>query len=139
MTRQTSIDAYNDAENSGLLSKVRAEVLYIIAHHGPMTANEAFKLLARQHNEAQHLDRVSRAGQFTRLTELRDMNLIDELGTKVCTVTGRKVLLWGMSGRPIQRFERKHSRVKELEQEIARLESEIRRLRRLIPQQELFA
>lgn len=138
MTRETSIQAYHDAEHSGLLSRVRAELLYIIAYNGPMTANEAFRMMAHRHNEADHLNRVSRAGQFTRLTELREMDLIEELGTRVCTVTGRNVILWGMTGRKIRKYARpsKADRIKELEAEIEELRAEIKRLKRRLPQLE---
>ena len=85
--RKTSIDCYNQIKAEGLLSTMRLKVFNAIVISEPCTSSEAMKLV-----ESKSL------GFGSRFTELRDRGVIEELGTKICTVTGRNVIEWGVTG-----------------------------------------
>ena len=87
MTRQTSIDCYNQIKNNGLLSKRRLEVYEAIFKNAPCTTNEALKdIYSGSH------------GVGSRTTELRELGVIYERQTRKCNVTGRVVIEWDLTG-----------------------------------------
>lgn len=90
MVRQTSIEAYNKIKENGLLAKRTWEVYDTLFNFGPLTGREVF-------------DRLGKKGFTThtasRLSELRDRCAITEVGKKVCSVTGMKVILWDVTDR----------------------------------------
>lgn len=91
MVRQTSIDVYHQIQDEGLLSKQRFNTYHILFHHGPMTASElAVKARGIYGDTVQN-------PYHKRLPELRDMGVVKELGTTVCSVTNREVLLWDVT------------------------------------------
>ncbi len=121
MTRQTSIEAYHAAVESGLVNRRRGQVLEIIAYNGPVTANECWKILENQKG------RRFRYG--SRFSELREMDLIDEVETRDCNVTGRRCIVWEISGRSPKPLPKKP---KTARQEIEELKAEIERLNKII-------
>ena len=91
-TRQTSIDCYHQIKNGGLLSKQRLEVYYSLLKMGkPSTAREVYSTMNVAKQEA------------TRFTELRNLGVIYEFGTRKCSITGRTAIEWDLTdGLPIE-------------------------------------
>jgi len=90
MIRQTSIDCYNQIKAEGLLSKRRLQVYEAILEYAPCSSSEAI----RNANATFGVFGVS-----SRFTELRDLGVIYEKGTKKCSVTGRNVIEWDLTDR----------------------------------------
>jgi hypothetical protein len=88
MTRQTSIEVYREIKENGLLSKRRQEVFEVLFKHGPMTSGEAFYIMNVYKPDGALTQ--SRA----RFTELRNLGVIKENGTKKCNVTGKCAIVW---------------------------------------------
>ena len=91
--RQTSIDCYNQIKSSGLLSKRRWEIYDIVFRYGAMTSNETF-----DYSELKGVDGY-RHNANARMTELRELGVVQELGTTICSKTGKKVILWDVTAR----------------------------------------
>lgn len=83
--RQASIDVYNRIARDGTLSKRRWEVYDCLFHHGPLTGNEVVRKLGLP-------------GAWKRLSELERETVIQEVGKRVCTVTGEEVGIWDVTG-----------------------------------------
>ena len=100
--RKTSIAVYLKIFNAGLLTKARLEVYQAVVKtcDYPPTSAEIAKSLPRRL-------------QHTRLTELRDMGVIEEGPERECTVTGHKVLTWVVTGRLPEALKSKPKRVKQ--------------------------
>lgn len=89
MTRQTSIDAYRTIESQGLLSALRFRVYEHLFHNGPCTAKEVDIALR---------DPTQASGVYqTRLSELRDLGVVREIGKKTCQYSGHSVILWDVT------------------------------------------
>lgn len=99
MTRQTSIDCYNQIRASGKLSRRRLEVLEAISKTCPCTASEALVAIS-----------TSSLGIGSRFTELRDMGVIYEVRTRKCSVTNRNVIEWDMTGNMPVKIKKKKAR-----------------------------
>ena len=89
-TRQTSIDCFNKIRQEGLLSKRRLEVYEALYISAPCTSSEAI-------TNAKTTFGVF--GVSSRFTELRDLGVIYEKGEKQCSITGRNVIEWDLTGR----------------------------------------
>ena len=100
MTRKTSIEVYHKIRNQGLLSRRRLEVYATVWEYGPMTSAEAFRVMNR--NAPIKNITQSRA----RFTELRDLGVFEELGEKICSVTGHKAILWEVTDRLPIKYEK---------------------------------
>ena len=87
MTRQTSIACFHQIKSTGIISKRRLEVLEAISKTCPCTTSEAISAIS-----------TSSFGIGSRFTELRDMNVIYEVGTRKCTITDRNVIEWDLTG-----------------------------------------
>lgn len=83
MVRDTSLEAYNEIRNNGLLSKMRFTIYKAVVFFEGSTANEIFERLGLKTNQS---------GRFT---ELREMGVIKELSKRECNITGRKCITWG--------------------------------------------
>jgi len=88
MARKTSIEAYHEIKESGLLSKRRFEVYEALFYYGPMTQVETGVKL--------HLEKMH-SSISPRFAELRDRGVIEEIGEKYCSVTGMHVILWDVT------------------------------------------
>lgn len=97
MTRRTSIDVYNKIKEDGLLSKLRFEVYEILFKYGPLTQME----LCKKTNGVRQ-DRT----YMPRFAELKNMGVLEDIGTKECSITGREVLLWDVTNRLPVKFEK---------------------------------
>ena len=89
MTRQTSIDCYNQIKAEGLLSNLRFRVYEWLYDNGPATAQEITTGLAKGSQDH---------GSFsTRLSELRNQGVVREGGIVISKTTGRKVIEWDVT------------------------------------------
>jgi hypothetical protein len=103
MTRQTSVDAYHKIKDEGLLSARRWEAYDILFRHGPLTANELLAI-AKQEDPSRswsHLETLTK-----RLRELCQSGVADEVGTKICSITGMTVILWDVTAHIPVKFEK---------------------------------
>jgi len=128
--RQTSIDVYREMEASGLLSEKRWEVYKILYAAGPMTSNEIFQ------HALLHGNPNYRHNTNARMTELRDCGVAMEIGTTVCKVTGRTVILWDVTDQLPRKPDREivgRTR-KQLEEEIRLLRARVKELEWLLDQ-----
>lgn len=91
MTRQTSIDAYNAIKDSGLLSKRRFEVYAVLFEHGPLTGGELSELLPKK------ISRTIGSNVHARLSELTERGVVMEIGYRICSVSGQRVILWDVT------------------------------------------
>lgn len=89
LIRHTSIEVYHQIESEGLLSALRFDVYKTLFHHGPLTQME----LCRKISNPIRQDR----SYMPRFAELKKMGVIKEVGEKVCSITGRNVLLWDVT------------------------------------------
>ena len=88
MTRQTSIAAYHQIKEEGLLSKLRFKVYEIIVEFGPLTAQEAWHIYRKRYNAK------GRDGITPRFSELERFGVIAENKKRPCSVTGRTCIEW---------------------------------------------
>jgi len=87
--RQTSITAYHQIKSEGLLGRHAFQVYQVLFKHGPLTGRETFQRIG--HGFTTHTG--------ARLTELRDAGVVSEVGHKICSVTGRRVILWDVTSK----------------------------------------
>lgn len=92
MTRLTSIRAYREILESGGIGKAQRHVLEALADNGPMTGSELDEYLSDT------LEKWTR--RSSRTSELRQMGLVEERGTRVCRVTGKEVIVWSLCDEP---------------------------------------
>lgn len=91
MTRRTSIETYHAIKDNGLLSELRWRVYDLLFHHGPLTQME----LCRKNADPGVQDR----SLMPRFAELEKMGVIEVIGERICTITGRMVLVWDVTDR----------------------------------------
>jgi hypothetical protein len=88
MARETSIKCYNQIKSEGLLSKRRLQVYEALLDSAPCTSSEAIRNSGATFGVF---------GVSSRFTELRDLGVIYEKGTKICSVTNRNVIEWDLT------------------------------------------
>jgi hypothetical protein len=88
MTRRTSIEAYHRIRDEGLLSKARFVVYERLYLHGPKTAGELFAGIPNA---------IVKGSVCARLTELRDMGVVMEVGEAQCALTGQTAIVWDVT------------------------------------------
>jgi hypothetical protein len=91
ITRQTSIDCYNQIKTEGLLSKMRFKVYEAILKKAPCTSAEVLSTMLSKNSAITS----SRA----RFTELRELGVIYEVQNRQCTITGRTSIEWDLTDR----------------------------------------
>ena len=85
--RSTSKKSLREVIESGVLGDMQKMVYEALHSYGPCTANELYKHLTRR-------KKINQANITTRLGELRAMGSAAEKGKRVCSVTGKRVLVW---------------------------------------------
>ncbi len=91
--RQTSIDAYNDIKENGLLSRTRLIVYACLFRDGPMTQSETEAALASSNS-----GKPKRVTSYhKRFAELERQKVIAVVGERICRITGRKVTEWDVT------------------------------------------
>lgn len=97
-TRQTSIDAYTQMRDTGVLGKNRWAVYDWLYHHGPATPKQITDALTKGTGKDSDCFRP-------RLAELGKMGLAHTVGETVCEKTGRKVIVWDVTDKIVtQKF-----------------------------------
>ena len=118
MIRKTSVEAYNNIKESGILSRMRMMCYNLLYQHGPATANQLMKIAKESNPNLSHQS-IESIGR--RLSELVKINVAQELGEVVCPVTNRKVILWDVTDQLPIKLEKKKTKnqiIKELKEEI---------------------
>lgn len=90
MIRETSIAVYHQIQEEGLLSDRRNQVFKCLWEHGPMTQNETYIKL--------NVPNLQQSSIMPRFAELKDLGVITDIGKRICTITGRTVLEWEVTG-----------------------------------------
>ena len=91
--RETSIETFHDITENGLLSKRRMEVYTVVFYNQPIIGSEVSRIVKSRFGEWSQSETIR-----NRLTELRDMGVVKELGTAIDSRNGRKVIQWGTTG-----------------------------------------
>lgn len=87
--RETSAAVYHEIEAKGLLSAMRWKVYSFLYQFGPLTQNELNAGLKGS-------DEVA-PSYHKRLSELRDLKVVRELGTRTCKVSGNQCIEWDVT------------------------------------------
>lgn len=96
--RETSLEAYRDIIQSGLISEKRLDVFKAVIVYGPGTSAEII--------QAANIDGNSIVSQArARLNELREMGVIEEAGERKCKQTNRKAIVWRVTGNYPTKYE----------------------------------
>ena len=92
--RETSLEAYYKIKEQGLLSREQTEIYYILARSAsPMTSGEVFNIFVKNRPANSPLSQ-SRA----RFTALRNEGAIREAGTRKCNISGKRCIVWEITG-----------------------------------------
>lgn len=91
--RPTGTETYHAIVSTGLVSKKRLEVYSVLADGGPLTATEIAERMPGEKSPSKGNN------VHARLCELRDMDLVEEVGERACSVSGRNVIVWDVTGR----------------------------------------
>lgn len=87
--RETSAAVYHEIEANGLLSTMRWKVYSFLYTNGPLTQNELNAGLKGSNEVA--------PSYHKRLSELRDLKVVRELGTRTCKVSGNQCIEWDVT------------------------------------------
>jgi hypothetical protein len=122
MVRQTSIEAYNEIRESGVLGKLQWQVYQALYEHGPMTERELYE---------RFFTAYQRPSITPRLSELQAMRRIRAVEVREDHITGRHCISWDVTdefGVPLpvketkdQIIARQALRIAELEAQVATL------------------
>jgi hypothetical protein len=85
--RETSVQAFYNAVDAGVIETRRQQVWAALRALGEATSNEVFQRL-----KTLGVRYISTA--CARLTELRDLGLVREVGQRRCSVTGQQCIAW---------------------------------------------
>lgn len=83
--RKTSIDAYNEIREKGLLGPLQLAVYEIVFLKGPITQGEVWH---------DHLPSRQRPTVTPRFAELERLGVISSTGERPCRVTGKRARTW---------------------------------------------
>lgn len=126
VSRKTSKAVYKQIQKEGLLSDRRWQVYSTLFEIGPATAAEI-----SLKDQGSFTNPAKGDNSHARLSELKLMGCVEEVGEKVCSVTGRQVILWDVTSNLPVKFEPKASRAKKVLDEaqslIAAIECILRR------------
>lgn len=89
MTRQTSIDCFNQIKKEGLLSKLRISTYEAMLNVAPCTAGELQSFIDKNKICVKH--------SWKLLSQLRDLGVIYEKSVRNCNVTNRNVIEWDLT------------------------------------------
>jgi len=92
MIRETSIEAYTKLRSSKLLNGKQLQIAEMVMRYGPATANELY--LRAEANQTTPRSLLVQQNIHARLNELREMDVVMEVGKRRCIVTGRAAITW---------------------------------------------
>ena len=84
MVRETSLRAYEEIRDSGILSQRQVQAYEVFYKHGPLTGNELS-------------DKMGIPGQWKLCSIMKKRGVLKEVGLKVCRITGREVIAWDVT------------------------------------------
>jgi hypothetical protein len=85
---QNSMEAFNHIKKNGLLSDKRLKVYQIfVGNPAGLTGSEVSDIYKKNYPTSQHSETIR-----NRITELRDMGVLDEVGNVICKFTKRTVM-----------------------------------------------
>ena len=122
MARITSIEVYNQIKDEGLLSERRLEIYKIVYNNGPMTATEAHVKCGLANIKGY------RNNANARLLELRELGVVKERGTGICSQTGRKVIRWETT----DKLPYKLTPLQKLKRQLKQAEAKVRKIKKKI-------
>jgi len=94
--RDTQIESYLEILNDGTIAKCQYLVLKFINQYGPSSANEINRNLGGRHNP--------------RITEMVEIGLLIDDGTKIDFATKKRVTIWALTGgQPVKPAKKKKS------------------------------
>lgn len=97
MTRDTSIAVYRQIKSEGLIDKLQLQVLEQLAKNGPLTQMETSRLIgALDHSIS------------PRFRPLENMDCIERVCKRPCTITGRTVGAYDLTGRLPKRISKQN-------------------------------
>lgn len=97
--RETSLKAYREAVESGLLSKQRDKVFFWMCQFTPCTVNELIQHVGELHKPLFRTpDKINRYPSI-----LKRMNLVKDEGKRNCKVTGKECVVWDLTHKKIQK------------------------------------
>ena len=94
MTRETSREAYHKIKDQGLLSQKRWQVYDILFAIGPATGSQVASEYRKRYGRTSNSETVR-----NRLTELRDAEVVKEVGRTNDQHTGMSVLQWDVTSK----------------------------------------
>jgi len=86
--QQTSVDVYRKGLDSGLIKNLAAEVFALIMEYGPISSRMVHQ---RYCDQIQQRDTRS---VCPRISELKDLGVIEQSHVEPCQVTGNKAIYW---------------------------------------------
>jgi len=98
MARQTSIAAYTQIHNKGLLGKWQTQVYDVLYEHGPLTQNELHQNYFA-HTQPRNVQ--------PRVSELVAKEVVVCVGERPCSITGETCMVWDVTAKLPQKFEKK--------------------------------
>lgn len=103
--RKTSMLAYHYIMDSGKVSERRRQVYDVLYRFGPMTANELFQKFQKEFGFPR--DGRNQFNVTSRLGELRDIGVTQEIRDVICSVTGMTTIQWDVTdSKPIVKGDR---------------------------------
>lgn len=113
MVQKTSIETYHAVRKSGILADKRLKVYEILyAHPEGLTGTQVSNIFKQMHPTAQHSETIR-----NRITELRDMGVVSEIGTVECEHTKRQVMKFMLNDNmpvPLEKKKTHNERVEEV-------------------------
>lgn len=105
MIQQTSIETYRKIVASGLLSDKRLKVYQIFYEHPQgLTGAQVSEIFKSKYPSSRHSETIR-----NRITELRDMGVLYEMGKTQCKLTHQSVMLFGVTNNIPTKLEKKQT------------------------------
>lgn len=119
MTRETSVDVYNQIKDEGLLGNLQMSVYTALRGKEPMTQGECAAWL---------FPSFQRHDIAPRFAELKRFGVLKECGKRPCRVTGRVCYVWQLTESVAMKPSKgptKNQLISELKKRVALLEDEL--------------
>jgi len=117
MSRQTSVQAYHQIRNEGLLTKLKLQVYETLYQHGPLTAGELCGI---------YFPKTPRPSLSPRFAELEELGVVKTVGVRPCQKTQRNAYVWDVTDQVPRKLEKEL--VESSKQKIERLEARVQEL-----------
>lgn len=122
--RTTSLAAWEEVNRTGVVSRMRKVVYNELYLHGPLTGTELDQRLASD---------GGRGHYHKRLSELREMGLVVEVGERPCSVSGKTAVAWDVtSNMPVGLTRAPKKSRAQLEHENVVLRAQVEKLKAMI-------